>query len=44
VAEVASDITATATTVSKRWLRTGVIARLSRKNRLKRFFTFFRLT
>jgi hypothetical protein len=43
VADVASDMIATATTVSKRWLSTGVIARLLRKNRL-RCFTFFRLT
>ena len=40
VAEVAIAIAATATTVSKRLLRTGVIARLSRNNRLNTSFIF----
>src|SRR3990172_3312517 len=41
VAEVATDIAATAMTVNRRLLRTGVIARLSRMKLLKKCFILF---
>ena len=41
VAVVATDIAATTITVSNSSLRTGVMARLFRKNLVKKFFTSF---
>jgi hypothetical protein len=44
VAEVAMDIAATTTKVRRRLLRTGVIARLSRKNLRKKTLASSRFT